>query len=125
MAEKLKIQGVNATLTFDDEHVRLERKKGPSILDYLGNPITEIAYVDLARVDLRRPNLFQPGYFRFVKKGEHVPEGVVSARKLTYNRQAIILDMAGSTNVLDLDKVNDFINERIKASQQQAPQATD
>ncbi|WP_054746404.1 hypothetical protein [Amylolactobacillus amylophilus] len=75
MAEKLKIQGVNATLTVDEEHVRLERKKGPSILDYLGNPITEIAYVDLARVDLRRPNLFQPGYFRFVKKGEHVPKG--------------------------------------------------
>ena len=56
MAEKLKIQGVNATLTVDDEHVCLERKKGPSILDYLGNPITEIAYVDLARLVIELVN---------------------------------------------------------------------
>lgn len=69
MAEKLKIQGVNATLTVDDEHVCLERKKGPSILDYLGNPITEIAYVDLARFDLRRQKLVSTGLLPVRQEG--------------------------------------------------------
>ena len=117
MADELKINGTNAILTVDDEKVRLERKKGLSILDYLGSQVTEIQFSELKRCDLRRPNLFQPGYFRFVKKNENVPEGEVSARKLAYNRQAIVLDMAGSTNVLDLDKVYDFINKKIAANQ--------
>ena len=114
-----KLQGTNAELRIFPDHVTINRKKGRNLLDYLGAQEVELPYAEMSRVDFKRPVLFTPGYFRFIMKDEDVEDKLVSARQLNGDKHAIILDMVGSTNVLELDELYQKLQDKISPKKEQ------
>lgn len=114
MTEKKKIvQGTNGKMEVFDTHVVINHANGRNLLDYVGQQEIILNFNDVVRVDFMRPALFKPGYFRFVLVGEDVPNQKVKARTLNGDKKALIVDAMGSTNVLELDEINKFIQEKI------------
>lgn len=111
------IQGINGKMEVFDTHVVIKHATGRNLLNYVGQQEIILNFDDVARVDFRRPALFTPGYFRFVLKGEDVPAKKVPARQLNGDKKALIMDAMGSTNVLDLDKINEFLQEKINPTE--------
>ena len=110
MAEMI-VEGVNGTIKLNETHVFVQRKPGVSLVDYIGDGKIEFELSEIVRLDYKKPSFFNAGYFRFIFKGEKIPEVAVPARKLSGDRHSVILKAFDPTNVPDADKMYNAIQE--------------
>lgn len=117
MAEMM-LEGVNGTLTLDNDKIIIERRPGVSLSDYVGDPKLEFTISELSRLDYKKPGLLGGGYFRFIFKGEDIPEVAVPVHKLAGDRHTLIIKAFNPTNMEDANKIYNKIQEQILGHKQ-------